>query len=227
MQSIWNAPTTNKQRNAPRKFYLTTMPSFGRMTGLSRSAPRERAHYRRLVIGSVKCAIITAACWLIASAAPALAACLEMPPGVTLEVEAKVGKPSNEIVEALLHDAEKIYTDGAQIVGQRPRTEAQSHAIPDKDFHIEECHFHNAFSSVPKELPDKLQWTLIRIEQFDNFIFDAVGAAATCSNTEAGLRLELSRELLDHALMEFKGDTKERDWNPNLNWPETHERCTK
>jgi hypothetical protein len=53
MQSIWNAPTTNKQRNALRNSYLTAMPSFGRRIGLLRSTPRERAHYRRLVISSV------------------------------------------------------------------------------------------------------------------------------------------------------------------------------
>src|SRR5262245_47645228 len=53
MRYIWNAPTTNKQRNAPRNSYLTAMPSFGRRIGLLRSTPRERAHYRRLVISSV------------------------------------------------------------------------------------------------------------------------------------------------------------------------------
>src|SRR5262249_41704229 len=53
MQSIWNAPTTNKQRNALRNSYLTAMPSFGRRIGLLRSTPRERAHSRHLVISSV------------------------------------------------------------------------------------------------------------------------------------------------------------------------------
>jgi hypothetical protein len=32
--SIWNAPTTNKQRNAPRNSYLARMPSFGTKIGL-------------------------------------------------------------------------------------------------------------------------------------------------------------------------------------------------
>jgi hypothetical protein len=53
MQSIWNAPTTIKQRNALRNSYATAMPSFGRRIGLLRSTPRERAYYRRLVISSV------------------------------------------------------------------------------------------------------------------------------------------------------------------------------
>ena len=35
-------------------------------------------------------------------------------------------------------------------------------------------------------MPDRLRWTLIRIEQFDNFLFDAVAEAIACSNTEAG-----------------------------------------
>ena len=36
----------------------------------------------------------------------------------------------------------------------------------------------------------------------------------TCSNTEAGLRLKVSRELLDHAWMQLKGE--ERDWDPHM-----------
>ena len=168
---------------------------------------------------------------LMITAAPALAGpqCLEMPSGRTLEAEAKAGKPTNELVEALLRDAEKIYAEGARIVGQRPRTDSESHAIPEKDFRVEKCHFQNAFSSASKDdivQPERIQWTLIRIEQFDNFIFDAVNEAVTCSNTEAGLRLKVSRELLDHAWMEFRAETKERDWDPRLDWPETHERCS-
>jgi hypothetical protein len=153
--------------------------------------------------------------------------CVELPYGRTLEAEAKAGKPTNEIVEGLLRDAEKIYTEGAQIVARKPRTEAAIWAIPDRDFHIVECHFQSAISSASKaQVEDRLRWTLIRIEQFDNFIFDASSAAASCSNTEAGKRLKVSRELLDHAWMEFKGNTKERDWDPNLDWPETHESCS-
>jgi hypothetical protein len=49
-QSIWNAPTTNKQRNAPRNFYLTAMPNFGRRIGSWRYTHRERDHFRRLLI---------------------------------------------------------------------------------------------------------------------------------------------------------------------------------
>jgi hypothetical protein len=118
-----------------------------------------------------------AATSLMITAAPALAGpqCLKMPSGRTLEAEAKAGRPTNELVEALLRDAEKIYAEGARIVGQRPRTDAESHAIPEKDFRVEECHFQNAFSSASKDdigQPERIQWTLIRIEQFDNF--DAV-----------------------------------------------------
>jgi hypothetical protein len=42
--------------------------------------------------------------------------CAEMPLLHTLEAEAKAGKPASEVVEALLRDAEKIYTESAQIV---------------------------------------------------------------------------------------------------------------
>src|SRR6516165_6235286 len=52
-RSIWNAPTTNKQRNALRNSYPIAMPSFGRRIGLLRYTPRERDHYHRLIISSV------------------------------------------------------------------------------------------------------------------------------------------------------------------------------
>ena len=153
--------------------------------------------------------------------------CAEMPFLQALEAEAKAGKPASEVVEALLRDAEKIYTESAQIVAWKSRTETQSNAILDRNFRIVECHFQDAFSSVLKDegLEDKLRWTLIRIEQFDNFIFDAVNETVTCANTEAGRRLKVSRELLDYPWMEFKGNIKERDWDPNLDWPESHELC--
>ncbi len=153
--------------------------------------------------------------------------CAEMPLLQTIEAEAKASKPAGEVVEALLRDAEKIYTESAQIVAWKPRTEMQRNAMLDRNFRNLECHFQDAFSFVLKDrgLEDKLRWTLIRIEQFDNFIFDAVNEAVTCANTEAARRLKVSRELLDHAWMEFKGDIKERDWDPNLDWPESDELC--
>jgi hypothetical protein len=196
---------------------------FSQRSAFSVVAGRATMNIRRLIGLTATSLMITAA--------PALAGpqCLEMPSGRTLEAEAKAGRPTDELVEALLRDAEKIYAEGARIVGQRPRTDAESHAITEKDFRVEECHFQNAFSSASKDdigQPKRIQWTLIRIEQFDNFIFDAVNEAVTCSNTEAGLRLKVSRELLDHAWMELKGETKERDWDPRLDWPETHERCS-
>ena len=54
-----------------------------------------------------------AATSLMITAAPALAGpqCLKMPSGRTLEAEAKAGRPTNELVEALLRDAEKIYAE--------------------------------------------------------------------------------------------------------------------
>jgi hypothetical protein len=152
-----------------------------------------------------------------------------------LESESKADKPINDAVEALLHDAETIYTEGAHIVARKPRTEIESLAIDKmqslhdfgESFHIKECHFQNVyFALAAREGSEKTQWTLIRIGQFDNFIFHAVMDALSCSNTEAQFDLKLSRELLDHAWMEFKGSLEEREWDPaDLNGPETHERC--
>jgi hypothetical protein len=175
---------------------------------------------------------MTVAAWLLIIAAPpAYAAgpqCVEMPVGRTLEAEAKAGRPTSEIVEALLRDAETIHCEGSRIVNRKPRTEAESFALFEKNFLIGECHFQKAFTLASKaEVEDRLQWTLTRIEQFDNFIFGAVTHAVSCSNTEAGRRLKVSRELLDHAWMEFKGDIRERDWDPKLDWPDTHESCSR
>jgi hypothetical protein len=166
--------------------------------------------------------------FLLATSAQATQRCRDIATG-PLEAETKAGKPMEEVIAALLRDAERIYTGGARLVEWKPQNQAESDAMLDKNFLIAECHFQDAFSQASKsdiEQPTRLQWTLIRIEQFDNFIFDAVKEAVSCSNTEAGLRLKVSRELLDHAWMEFKGETKERDWDPRLDWPETHESCS-
>jgi hypothetical protein len=141
------------------------------------------------------------ACLLVIGTTPCFAAheCLKMPLS-PLESESKAGKPINEVVEALLHDAETIYTEGSHIVARRPKTEIESLAIDRMErlhywgegFHIKECHFQNAFSSPTGETrkhSQKMQWALIRIEQFDNFIFGAVMYAGSCSNTEASFRL--------------------------------------
>ena len=140
--------------------------------------------------------------------------------GPLAEKKENAGKPINEVVEALLRDAETVYSEGSRFVGRRPRTFAESYAIPDKNWLIKECHFQSAFRSASKadaEMPEQMRLTLIRIEQFDNFIFYAVNNAVGCSN-KAALGLKVSRESLDHAWMEFKGDTEERDWDPKLDW---------
>jgi hypothetical protein len=59
--------------------------------------------------------------------------CAEMPMLQTLEAEAKAGKPASVVVEALLHDAEKIHTESAQIVSWKPRTESQRNTIFDQE----------------------------------------------------------------------------------------------
>jgi hypothetical protein len=178
--------------------------------------------------GETACVLVIGLFLLLAtSIAKADQQCVEMVG--SLQAENKAGRPTQEVVEALLHDAEKVYLDGAQIVKQRPRTRAQSYAILDKDFHVEECHFQKALSLAAGDAvgqSQRFQSVLIRIGQFDNFIFGAVNEVVNCSNTEAGLRLKVSRELLDHAWMEFKGDPKQRDWDPNLDWKETREACS-
>ncbi len=97
-------------------------------------------------------------------------------------------------------------------------------------FHVKECNFQNGISFVETEQKRNPSETetqiLVRIAQFDNFIFMAVGEALDCSNLKATFDLNLSRQLLDHALMEFKGQTKQRDWDPaDLEGPSRSQKC--
>ena len=60
----------------------------------------------------------------------AAATCAEVPMGpLASEKKEKAHKPINEVVEALLSDAETIYTEGAHIVERKPRTDSESLAI--------------------------------------------------------------------------------------------------
>src|SRR5262249_45517798 len=85
---------------------------------------------------------------VMASATQSFPACPEMPIGMQLEAESKVGRPISEIVEALLHDAEKVYAVASRLVVRTPRTSAESSAIPERTFLIEECHSRRYFLGV-------------------------------------------------------------------------------
>ena len=169
---------------------------------------------------------------MIAAAPASAAGCLDIPTG-PLEAETKAGKPINDVVEALVHDAETVYAEGAHIVDRKPRTDVESLAISRMDqlhdfgesFHIKECHFQKAYRSVIDEgkygYTDPAEFILERLQDFDTYIFHAVIEAEGCSNDKAAFHLKLARQALDHALMELKGNTDERTWQPDeINTPQ-------
>ena len=164
--------------------------------------------------------------------------CIDMTGLPPLESASVGQKPVRIVVEALLHDAETLYKEGAHIVAQKPRTNRQADAISvieaqhvgGESFHIKECNFQEAFypmmQGAQSKYPEDMSFTLVRIGQFDNFIFNAVNEALSCSNTQAQFDLTLARQMLDRAWMEFKGHPEQRDWDPDdLSGPEKQESC--
>jgi hypothetical protein len=165
---------------------------------------------------------------------------LHPPPLETPLESTSVGQQEiRPLVEALLHDAETIYLEGAHIVARNPRTESEATALSrmeqphsgGESFHIGECYFHSAFPSVEgggwyAKYPREMAETLVRLGQFDNFIFDAANSALLCETFQARFNLKLARELLDHAWMEFRGHPEQRDWAPaDLDGPQSDQKC--
>lgn len=93
-----------------------------------------------------------------------------------------------------------------------------------------ECHFQNQIAFVKSMLKTKpseeLTEVMIRVEQFDNFVFDAVTEAFDCQVAQAAFDLKLSRQMLDHGVQEFRGHPEQRDWNPeSLDGPGRSQSC--
>jgi hypothetical protein len=164
--------------------------------------------------------------------------CIDMS-GLPSLKSASVGqKPIRLVIKALLYDAETIYNEGAHLIARKPRTESEainlsrmeSEHIDGESFHIKECNFQETFypmlQGAEKKYPVDIAFTLVRIGQFDNFIFNAVNEALSCSNSQAQFDLALSRRTLDQAWMEFNGHPEERDWDPeDLSGPQKRESC--
>jgi hypothetical protein len=183
--------------------------------------------------------LLLATIWMFSSAPASAHECAEipsLPPLKSATVDANTEAKS--VVAALLEDAETIYNEGANIVRRAPKTEVETTALSrmealghgGESFHWKECDFQDRLFFVEagqKRTPSEtLIRTLVRMEQFDNFIFMAVNEALDCSNAKAGFDLGLSRQLLDHAWMEFRGHPEQRDWDPDdLDGPASAQRC--
>jgi len=170
---------------------------------------------------------------------PSVAAggCLEIPTGpLASEEKEKAHGQINEVIEAMLRDAETIYTEGVHIVERKPRTDSESIASDKmnmlldfgESFHVKECHLRSTYQSVIHDYDygDTIDRMLNRIRDFDVYIFHAVLEAESCLNTRAAAFLKLARQSLDHGWMEFNGKTDEKNWKPDESLvPDNHEHC--
>ncbi len=153
---------------------------------------------------------------------------------------AELNATSEERVAAILEDAEEIYREAARIVGDKPRTQLQATALAQMEtqWGSGRSFQENCFQAIYFDLTDwyrtkkvhevttRQENTLVRVGQFDNFIFKAVGEAVNCESEKASFDLNLSRQLLDHGWLEFKGHPEEIDWDPdNLYGPDAHQEC--
>ncbi len=74
-------------------------------------------------------------------------------------------------------------------------------------------------------IPDDVSEGLIRLNQFDNFAFIAIGEVYDCRPIKARFTLRLAKQLLDHARMASAGHP-DADWNPDdLDGPDDPEKC--
>src|SRR6516164_11467032 len=83
--------------------------------------------------------------------------CLEIPTGpLASEEKEKAHGQINEVIEAMLRDAETIYTEGVHIVERKPRTDSESLANDRmEDLHdfgesygFKECHLQQTYTAV-------------------------------------------------------------------------------
>jgi hypothetical protein len=164
--------------------------------------------------------------------------CMEMSGLPPLEAKSTGEKPIRFVVEALLHDAETVYTEGAHVIARKPQTESEAVALSKmamlrvgaESFPITECNFQFVLSRTMQgdeaTYPEDMAATLQRIGQFDNLLYNAVKEALSCSNAQAQFDLALSRQMLDHAWLEFNGHPEQRGWTPDdLAVPQTRETC--
>lgn len=125
---------------------------------------------------------------------------------------------------------EDLYKRAAMIIDQNPKTEADVDRIftsMGNQWQVDEHAFQASFWPMQgmADLPDDVRDGIIRIGQFDNFVFNAVGASYICHNTDAHWTLMIAGEILAHAKMASVGHP-DPDWSPDLDsGPEDHAKC--
>jgi hypothetical protein len=143
-----------------------------------------------------------------------------------------LGAELREQIDALLKESEAVYSAGERIVGVAPRTKRDVDILFEREgraFQVKELAYQKSFrpllEGAVRSLPAEMAEVVIRIGQFDNFIFSAVGAVYSCNMRQARFDLLVSRQILDRAQLAFKGKPQ-RDWAPDLDAaPEQRVEC--
>jgi hypothetical protein len=198
-------------------------------------------HLNAALAAPIIAAIILALTSPAVSQGPDCTAIPGLPP---LESDSVGEQPLKVRVEALLHDAERVYREYSHAVSLQPETESEVTAILKMEqlhldgeaFQWDECFLQNAYFNLKDIVADNYQTSpsdaaaeslsdaVVRVGQFDNFIFAAGADLISCNHPKADFDLKLSRQLLDHGWIEFRGNTAE--WDPeDLDGPQTAATC--
>jgi hypothetical protein len=129
----------------------------------------------------------------------------------------------------LVSSADELYDDAVLIVTKLPSTRNAVNRIHEsigRQWLIDERAFQESLAPlINADLTDDVADGIARLQQFDKFVLDAVGATYFCRNVEAVAGLKIANELLDHAEAASKGHP-DPDWKPDLDsWPDDHGEC--
>lgn len=133
-------------------------------------------------------------------------------------------------LSAFVATGEALYKRAITIIDQNPTTESEVIRIfvtTANQWLADEHKFQKSFFGMQgiSDLPDNVREGIIRVEQFDNFVFDAVTATNFCDNTSAHWKLKIAGQILERAKMASKGHP-DPEWNPDLDSePESHGGC--
>jgi hypothetical protein len=101
--------------------------------------------------------------------------------------------------------AEALYAEAAQVVGRYPAS---------RDFFQSERRFQDDLNKYDAGDYGSATWDgRVRIEQFDNFLYNSMIYYRCPATARADLRI--ARQILDHARLDMKGRVQ-TDWMPDL-----------
>jgi hypothetical protein len=136
-------------------------------------------------------------------------------------------------LSALVVEADDVFAKAKTMVDRNPESEDEADHLAqtlDAPWSREEMAFQQALlrmtdNGQQMRYPNDVAEGLIRLGQFDNFVFQAVGFAYDCRTTQAHFTLNLARQMLDHARAAADGHPAP-DWSPeDLDGPEDASKC--